>query len=478
MANTQDDLVAQNSGGYADRLAASNIGQVDTADLVQQLVNLEKQSTELQTKKADVEDSSALGRLGSLPGLLTLLAAGGAAAAGGQGGIDVAAGLAGGAIQGARAAKLVDTERLAERIKETQGIIDDQRTRLVTMLQSRPEMFLDPATGKSLVDPRVLGYAATGLLLPIDPGVNYALTKQSQTREAQISTGISLALNGDTPEKRQQGLRIVGNTIGVQFDDSVMGAIEGGDETAMWEAIASSPAFDTRMTVQAWHWALTNNKSLQDPEVISQLMPAATGRPAPDGGKFTLDDKVLEVLGEYTEAIQGVPGVENMSLEQRLDYVFGDDVGKADILKKYFVGSNVFDTGLDGSVIMASITSTAGQLAQLYAMSPRAAAALGINTPGDIPKRAFEITKATIPLIQEGSQATLAQDQGYKMRSIEEKLMMTFPDMDPYDATIQAARWLQRIRNEATVMGYVDNAKFNAGIEALLKQPSLLPEGQ
>jgi len=357
--------------------------------------------------------------------------------------------------------------------------VDDQRTRLVTMLQSRPEMFLDPTTGKSLVDPRALGYAATGYLLPIDPGVNYALTKQSQMREAQISIGINLATSGDTAEKREQGLVILGNTIGVPFDDSIKNAIQTGDETQMWTAIAGSPDFDARMTLQAWHWALNNRKpdgspyTLRDPEVVGQLMPAAKERLEPAGPKFTLDDYTLDVLGEYQQAIQGVPGAESMTLEQRVDYVFGNDIAKADLLKKYFVGNNVFDTGLSGSMIMQSITNTAGQLAQLYAMSPTAAAALGVTSPEDIIKRAYAITQEAIPRLVEGVNATVAQDQGYSMRRMEEAIMMAYPDTDPFQATTIAAQQMAAIREAATKNGYVDNAAFTAGVAAYIKNPTL-----
>ena len=486
MAGKQDEALAQNSGKRPDRLAAAIMGGTDMEsnsapvqnatigiDLVQQITDLENKSSTLQKQQEEVAGSSSLSRMGSLPGILTMLAAGGAAAFGGKGGAQVGAGLLSGALQGAHEGKLIDEQRLAQRRQETMGIIDDQRTRLVTMLQSRPEMFLDATTGKSLVDPRVLGYAATGLLISIDPGVNYALTQRSDKAKVQIQLGMGLALSGDTPEKRSQGLNILSNVMGAPIDDALRGAIETGDETTIWTNLAQSPAFNSRMTLAAMSYALTNNKTLRDPEVVDMLRGAAVGRTV---DKLTMSDIHVSVTQEYFDAIADLPNANELSVDDRIDYAFGSNASKGDVMRD-ILGIESANSGLSPEQVMASMTSTYGQLAALMVQFPdMTEKAFGIKTPDELAERAYSIYQAGVPLAVRGSQATAAQDQGNKLRSMEESIMSVYTDLDPWVATVQAAQAMKAIRDNATKNGLVDNAAFDAGVAAFVKNPYLQGE--
>jgi len=65
------------------------------------------------------------------------------------------------------------------------------------MLTTRPELFIDAQTGESVVDPRLLGFAATGFIIPIDPAVNYHLKQKTARAEALTKNGMELILKGD-----------------------------------------------------------------------------------------------------------------------------------------------------------------------------------------------------------------------------------------------------------------------------------------
>jgi hypothetical protein len=473
------------AGKRPDRVAAAIMGGTDMepnsapvqnstigTDLVQQITDLENQSSTLQKQQEEVAGSSALSRMGSLPGILTMLAAGGAAAFGGKGGAQVGAGLLSGALQGAREGKLVDEQRLAQRRQETMGIIDDQRTRLVTMLQSRPEMFLDATTGKSLVDPRVLGYAATGMLIPIDPGVNYALTQRSDKAKVQTELGMQLALSGDTPEKRSQGLNILSNVMGAPFDAALKDAIETGDETTIWTNLAQSPAFNARMTLAAMSYALTSNKTLRDPDVVEMLRGAAVER-TKDVDKPTMSDINVRVTQEYFDAIANLPNANELSVNDRIDYAFGSNPAKGDLMRDILKVESA-NSRLSPEQVMASMTSTYAQLATLMVQFPNTTERVfGIKTPDELARRAYSIYQAGVPFAIRGSQATAAQDQGNKLRSMEESIISVYTYLNPLEATMQATQAMKAIRDKATKNGLVDNAAFAAGVAAFVKNPYL-----
>lgn len=131
-------------------------------------------------------DKSLLERLLSSQGILPLLLAGGAAAAGQPG---VAAGIGIGGLQGIMQAD--DAERsqrnkamedLNKQLDKSLDRQDKSRNRFIQLLQSQPDMFLDEQ-GNPTMDARVIGWYATGAPIELHPETKRILDQRDESWE-------------------------------------------------------------------------------------------------------------------------------------------------------------------------------------------------------------------------------------------------------------------------------------------------------
>lgn len=419
MADTLDSLVSQNSGSQPSRAAASGQTQESTNDLLNQLVSMQSKIDQLRQARAEVPSPTS--QLTSLPGLLSLLAAGGATAAGAP---EAGAGVLKGFMAQAGAQQADEQAQLDAQRKETIDLLESNRQRLTTMLTNRPEMFVDSETGDPLVDPRVLMHASTGFMMPINPGINHRLAKQTEHTRQLVALGADLILRGDTPEKRRRGGMLINTALGLNLDDTFFADIATMDETSAWEAIVGNRNLDTISSLAAWKYASENGLRLADPKVISMLAKSAI----PEGGELTIDKYTLSLINKFNQAVEQMgPAVQNMSLADQIDAVFGDtNEGDGALLKRYFMGTDAFGTGLKGEQLWAMMQQAGELLKTMYTTKPdsKFLRDRGINSPDDIwsEKGVGDLVSSAVAWAQIANRDAFSQGYGVQIRELAKAL--------------------------------------------------------
>ncbi len=137
------------------------------------------------------ETPSTLDRLLSPEGIIRLL---GTAGAGAIGGAPAAAGFGLGSVgalnsaaEADRAQKRKAMEELNDRHEKVLDRLDKSRNRYTTLLQSQPELFLDPETGQPTVSPKLLGIMATGDPVPLSPAAKSAIKSAGENDERRYN---------------------------------------------------------------------------------------------------------------------------------------------------------------------------------------------------------------------------------------------------------------------------------------------------
>lgn len=466
MPDKLDSLVKSNSGSMPSRQSAGGFDQQATKDLLDQLVSNQDRIDKLLEARNNVPGAGSA--LKSLPGILAMLGTGAAAASGAP---DAGASLMNGFIGQVEQKQAAEQERIDAVRDDTMKLLEANRQRLTTMLTNRPELFIDDKTGMSMVDPRALMYAATGMAMPIDPGINYRLQKQTDRVRTMVEVGTNMILNGDTPDKRRQGGAMVDNALGLDLGPDFYDAIVGMDESNAWISVLTNNNLDTNASLHAWTYARQNGLPMADPTVIGMLAPATdTGA----GGKFTIEDKELALLGELNKFGQAAgPDFAMLPLEDQIDLAFGERTGDVSLLKQRLMGNDAFGTGLSGDNVLASLNMSAQFLTTLYSL-PQFRPVLekmGITSPMQIWSNngVGGLAASTIKAAQNATRDAFAQKYGYSIRRVAQ----TFTgDMDGPTRMAKAIEIVNAIRDKATsqASGQVDVDAFIKGVNEYVGQ--------
>lgn len=466
-----NDLTAGTSGGYPDRVAALGKAEDPNTALVQQLADL--QMKQMQLKKASADVPGTGDHLKSLPGVLAMLGTGAATAFGGGAGADLGTSLMKGFVGGAQNAEAEQQALISGQMKQTQDIIAGQQQRLSTLLQSRPEMFIDPETGESLIDPRLLGFAATGYMMPINPGVNYRLTKQTESEKRMVDMGISLMKDGDTAEKRRQGALIVDKALDLRLGPEFYEAMMGQDDRSSWNSIFSNDNIDLNSAFEARIYALTNNLTLDDPGVVGMLRKSAG-----DGTPMTMDKYTVSLIARHNERMASAdPSLLNLPIEEQIKYTMGDAPGDAAALIKFYLGQDAFGSNVPGSVIVNAAARDSELARMMFKFDPNNAIFVkaGITNESQIWSHSLGNMQGVVADYQRGLQEASIQNYGLKLADVTGAFLLKNPAFTEGDASAAAYAALEEIRKDPNVtspLTGITNVKlFNERVDALLKGP-------
>lgn len=334
---TLTDQVAGVSGPYQDRVAQIGLNNQSQAnlDLINQLTQMNQQYAQLEKNQQDLaaQPDANLGEdLRSTEGIVALLGAllgGGIAASQGSGqGVEAAGsalqsyiGTRGSMVDQYNQSLATKREQAAQMTEQSQEMLNQQRQRLITLLQSQPDMFLDPETGQPAVDPRLLGYASTGYMLPVNPWTNHALKNRTRMQEEMIAFGKKLFLEGDTAETRAQGLRVLGQSMGVQWSDAMYRVAASGNERDAYLQLIEDNYFTPDSIFGAMLKGQQEGKSIV--EVFDMFVPELG---ADETGRKTIPQAQLDALAELARRMEANPHLFNpeLTFDDRVREAFAD----------------------------------------------------------------------------------------------------------------------------------------------------------
>lgn len=453
------DLVAKNSGAQPDRVAALSEPSSASTDLLAQLTDLHNQQVALAKSKEEVP--TMRDDLLSPEGIMSMLGMIGGAASGSR---DLAAGGAG-LMKGFMGQGRGEAAQQMSSIQESEAALtqamDAKRRQLTTMLQTRPEMFIDPETGKSIVDPRLLGMAATGYMIPINPAVNYTLQQKSLKKNTMIELGLREATTGDTPERRQAGVQILENAIGVKFPQDVLDAFASQDDWAIWEALLRMPGLLTANTLAAMnHW-------MENPDLSIRTSPILVGMLEPDitvsagGTKYTVEDHYLQLLATWSQAYSINPGAyEGMSDTEQIDAIFGASPGDQALLKSKLDKDDPFGVGISTKDFQATIQSLGEWMFKFWELSEGKSKFFtdrGITSTEDLWNHATRIAVEMLPILEQ-----VIKDNGSINRGRAMALMTDFyAGPDPTLGGYAIAASQARNKLDALVAEFTEDSVFN-----------------
>ncbi|KPJ97104.1 MAG: hypothetical protein AMJ55_00365 [Gammaproteobacteria bacterium SG8_15] len=195
------------SGAQAGQ-AADNLGVDPRLDLLLNSVDQYRMLQDLQAAEQE-EPASAIQRLLSPAGLAALgLGAGATALGAPQAGLPFLSGVMGGAQQAAQEEQQAQQDYIAK----LEDQIEKQRTRITTLLQAQPGIFLDNQ-GQNLVDPQALGPLA-GLPFPVSPASKFAMMTKTEGQKGMYPVLSELMKQAETDEARA----VVLETMNVMMD--------------------------------------------------------------------------------------------------------------------------------------------------------------------------------------------------------------------------------------------------------------------
>ena len=450
---TLNDLVAQSSGGQPDRLAALAGDQQASMDLVQQLV----QATQAQGKLAEAQENvPGVGqRLLDPAGIASMLAALGGAATGTQEGASAGLGVLSGFMGQASQQEQATKAQLAEAQATSQAMLDSNRQRLTTMLQSRPDFFIDTGTGKSLIDPRTLGFAATGFLIPIDPAAAHRLAQQTQLQKNTLAFGVELAMNGGNPDARLEGGRIVNNALGLNLSDETLQGMSAVNEESQWNTLYAHT--DGGSVVGARLYALQNNLPLMHADVLGMIKGKGTG-----GGKYTFDDVAMDLMTQFTAAMGAASTeVHDLPLAEQIAYAFDGEPVKIANMKKYYLGSNAFGTGISGPMMLQQHRSMYEKLTALFMVTKGQGPWFeGIENPEDLSGLVSTYSAASVDDLKSSIADVTMQGVGTHIKRLTGSLV-TSRGMTQEEASFIASEMVMQAKEQSLVDGVFDVTKFN-----------------
>jgi len=353
------DMVQQVSGGFGDRVAQAGDPQAASMDLVSQLIEMQSQQAQLQQNQDQMlampmmspsteVPQSVPGQSPLIPTLLALLGGGIAAATGSGQGLEAAAtGLEtylaakkakeDDWMQGQMNAVEQETARAESYNKhlrhqqdtaielntQAMNALDKKRQRLLSLMQTNLDAFVDPDTGKPVVDPRLLMWGATGYRIPINPLAKRELDQRTSRQEKMIEMGIDWINDADTPMQRVAGLSLIGRAMDVEWSDEMYKLAETGNEREVWLQLLTDDTFTGDSVMFAWSRAILEGKSVH--EVVGSLVKT----PPEAGDKIdTIPKAELAAMGELAKRIQANPVLQDpdLSFNELVMEAFPDQV--------------------------------------------------------------------------------------------------------------------------------------------------------
>lgn len=477
MANpTMDDKVSQVSGGQADRVAAAGASNTPAStDLINQLVQLQGQQEQLQ----QAPQASMQKELTSLPGILALLGGGTAMALGGQGTQEGGAAFLNAFMGQRQGAVQAHNQGLAAQKAALNESINQQRTRLTTLLQTQPDMFIDPVTGAPAVDPRLLGYAATGMMLPIDPTTNHALKNRLKTREEQFELGKKMFTDGDTADVRIRGLDMIGAAHGIKWNDQFYQVAATGNEQAMYEHMMQEGYFTPTSVLQAMLYAQQNGLSLVE---VADTFVADKTRGLSSGGRPTMASAQLEALDLYAQRLAMNPEYNDPALSQEdrwaLAFPAAGDQKYVELLRKGFT-----EGGISSETMMRQLNSNMAIIGTLESMGGGVPESflkphgLTKDTPDWQSKLAVKLTQWSVPAMA-GLDRQQAQTNTVTARDELLPSLLRVPEIAAFgEGEVRRAALLAVLaakKANSGEFGVLDREAFAAELEGYKNNPELL----
>lgn len=433
MAETLNDLVSQNSGAYPDRISA--LANDNTQDLLSQLVNVTKQQNELALQERQLVDEQAAtaqaSPLGLKEAILTALGLGTAAAVGGAQGGQIATGALSGVLGGAEARKRQKLEGLDAQLEGVQSqrsevaeLLDKQRQRLVTLLQSRPDMFIDPESGKPSVDPRLIGVAATGFMIPIDPSVNYTLQKRSAATAAQVELAVKNIMDGETPDQREQGVRLFNDALELNLSAEFVDAVRQEGPDGVWDKLLSNDDLDPVAVINARAYAVRDGKNWYDPDVLEMLRSARTQEAS---SIDTIPKLQIQIMREIdTFAREAGIDAAAMPIGELIDLRYQDDPARATLAKDFLQTPST--DGVDNETRVRIMLSAGALFTDMFLANPDAAffKRQGIETADQLWDKIGDFINSSIVYVKQANAEKLAGRQGRDLR----RLMEAYASLD------------------------------------------------
>lgn len=471
---TMNDKVAQVSGGAMDRVAA--IGQAQTpasVDLINQLVQLQGQQQQLQQQQAPNMQQEML----SLPGLLAMLGGGAAAAFGDEETAQGATGFLEG-FMGARQGVVQQAQQsqAAQQAQLTQAI-DQQRARLIQLLQAQPDMFIEPATGQPAVDPRLLGYAATGYMIPIDPTANAAMKGRLRSQEERFKLGKEMFLKGDTADMRAQGLEMIGAAHGISWSDEMYRVAATGNEQDAYMQVMNEGYFTPTSVFQAMLHAQQNGMSIV--EVADMFVKDVDRDEA--GGVLTLPQATLVALTEYGERLAANPQLNDPSLSftEKVELAFPE---AGDAKQRTLLIDRFGESGISPELLARQMESSLSIIMTLENMgklpdSMVEAHGISKTDPEWATKLAVKFTEHMGPALkslntQEAARNVVTARQGLSASLMANPTLSKY-GRDQVDAfTLHVALGLRAEYTDAN--GVLDYQKFDEDMQKFRMQPDTL----
>ncbi len=455
--------VSATSGALPDRIAAQAAPDANSVDLIQQLTQLTQQQQQLQQQ----EPASAMGEMGSLKNIIPLiLGLGGSALVGGRQGALMGANFASSFMGQKQLQAAEKNQQRVGQMKMLNDSIDSQRGRLIQLLQAQPDMFVDPETMQPTVDPRLLGYASTGLMIPIDPSSNYKLKRRLKGQEEQFAVGRDMFENGGTPELRVEGLRVMGSSLGVEWSQNVMDAAVQGNEAGIWESLLTDDNFTPQSVTGAMAHARRNNMSILD--VATMLVPVDKAV----GGDITIPEATLAALDEYADILRQNPEFNDpmLTLQEKIELAFPDEADKVLLLMEKFG-----EGGVSPTTMANQVESSVAMFTMLDQMAPGALdpmlrkVGLSKDDPAWVSKLATRSVEFVMPtLVQMDRENATRRVSSMSETFAGDLAKLSVPGLTPEQLRSVAFRQVMELRKKYTSeTGVLDFEGMSQGFDAL-----------
>ena len=475
--------------GIPQTSQASSVDQSPLAQLLgnqvmDELGKARQISGQMDQLRSGQGDKSFLQRLLSVEGLIPLLLAGGAAAAGQPG---IAAGVGIGGLQSITQAEEAErsqrTKAMEDLNKQLDKSLDRQdksRNRFIQLLQSQPDMFLDEE-GRSTIDARVLGWYATGAPIPLFPETKRILDQRDESWDKTGDVLYKALQEAQSPEQarvltknlfRHNGMDIVPP----ELVESIVGSF-------------GTPEFDNQMAntlieyggpsgFDALIFAGENNLPASHPDVLRMVKfqpKDVTASQQLNARHLGLMDEVnnwqqdpaniQEVLQIQSEAAGDIGGATRVITERAL-------AGRnADI--SFFLDETNVPEGLTVALMLRAFSTVTSKEKMVEALRE----VKDMRRKRGLTDEEFNQERGlnTVRLVEE-TRDNVAKTQGNRDTGLRNTAAITISDAVPGTGLTQIYAIVDDIFAKALVAsrdpqtGEVDRAKFEATIEAYTRQ--------
>lgn len=440
-------------------------------------------SAQLDQLRSGEGDQTFLQRLLSPRGLLPLLLAGGAAAAGRPG---VAAGLGIGGLQGINQAEEAERsqrnkamEDLNKQLDKSLDRQDKSRNRFIQLLQSQPDMFLDEE-GRSTIDARVLGWYATGAPIPLFPETRRILDQRDEGWDKVNDVLYKALQEAKSPEQARvitnNLLRHTGmDEVPADLTDAIVGSFgtpEFNDTMARLLVEYGGPS-----GLDALIFAGENQLPNSHPEVLKMVQ----FQPKDTTPSQQLNARFLGLMDEVNNWQQNPANTQEVL---QIQAEAGNDIGGAtrEIANRALTGRNAdisffldkdnVPEGLTTALVLRSFSTVTSKEKMVDAI--RGVSDLSRKKELSDEQLLTERGANTLRLIEELRQ-NVAKAQGNRDAGLRNTAAISISDAIPGAGLNQVYAivddiFAKALADSRTADGEVDRAKFEATIEAYTKQ--------